>query len=243
LRGALLGLWVLVGAGYALRGVAGVALAVDLGGRTTFTAGAVVAMWCYGIAFVTSRWVVEALAFARVERGKLVWEVGAGQAREHLLALVRWLPKEGPPASSGARPRRWQPLRCRTRFSSPWNIASLVSAVATALAGTLLGGGHIASGAVVGVAGGLLAAVVLRSLRRLPVLAAAAGGLATLLLVIDVPKPGVALLVWLVLMCAQLVFLSQSLDNMGRQCRLALGTGWAWLASQRRASDVVGIDA
>ncbi len=64
LRAELIALWIVVGAGYALRGVTGLGLAVDLTRPPILAAAGVVSLWAYGVAFVTSRWVLEATAFA-----------------------------------------------------------------------------------------------------------------------------------------------------------------------------------
>lgn len=114
------GLWLAVGAGYAVRGGAGLALAVDLTGRPAVTA-AVVGCWALGIAFVTSRWVLETMAFARFDGGAARWRTRRGQAREHTMALVRWVRPEPddrdlPP---GGGPGSWRALHGPTTWSAP----------------------------------------------------------------------------------------------------------------------------
>lgn len=67
-----------------MRGMVGLALAVDLSQRPTLALAAAVTLWCYGTAFVTSRWAIEAISFASARNGRLVWSARADQAREHL---------------------------------------------------------------------------------------------------------------------------------------------------------------
>jgi hypothetical protein len=57
------------------------------------------------------RWAVEATAFGRVRHGQIRWTANAGHAREHLLALVRWLPTAVRTATSTEHGERW-PARC-----------------------------------------------------------------------------------------------------------------------------------
>ncbi|AIS01462.1 hypothetical protein [Streptomyces glaucescens] len=212
-RPALIALWVVVGAGYVVRGMTGLALAVDLGRHPATAVSAAVALWAFGIAFVTSRWVLESLAFAASEHGRLTWTARAGQAREHLLALVRWLPQR----LTAASPADWAPLRGRTSPAAPWNLALLVAGTAAALTGSLLvmpgSAGHALVAAAVGAV--TTAAVILLPWRR-PVIVAA--GAAVQLLVPAVtgqPRPWAALLPWLCVMAAHLSFSSRSLSTMG----------------------------
>lgn len=138
MRPTLVGLWIAVGAGYAVRGLIGLGLAVDLVQRPALAVTAAVALWAYGIAFVTSRWAVEATAFCTVRSGRPEWAVEAQHAREHLMALVRWLPdrvasQPGAPATMPGAD--WTPLRGRTSVLAPWNLGFVVSGGAAALTG------------------------------------------------------------------------------------------------------------
>ncbi|MCW2605992.1 MAG: putative rane protein, partial [Frankiales bacterium] len=137
LRPALVGLWVAVGAGYAVRGLTGLALAVDLTARPGLAVVAGVAMWALGVVFVTCRWTLEAMCFGRVEDGRMAWEVRPDQAREHTLGLVRWLPAD---ASAAASPCSWRALQGATPLTAPWHLALAVAAGAASLAGLLLVG-------------------------------------------------------------------------------------------------------
>ncbi|WP_197522006.1 PE/PPE C-terminal domain-containing protein [Mycobacterium gordonae] len=153
-RPGVLALWLVVGGGYVVRGMLGVALAVDLTTRPAVAIAAAIALWCYGIAFVTSRWSIEALAFATVLDGRLTWKAGAGQAREHLLTLVRWLP----PGTCGSKVDEWAPLRGRTPFGAPWNSAIIAAGAAAALTGRLLSGAcPVRQGIIIALLGGVAA--------------------------------------------------------------------------------------
>ncbi|MCW2813070.1 MAG: putative rane protein, partial [Nocardioides sp.] len=119
-------IWVVIGAGYALRAVTGMGLAVDLGTPDALLPLAVVACWAFGISWITSRWAIEATAFAsRAADGGLRWSATAEQAREHQLALVRWLP-DGVPAAVQEL-RHWRAVQQSARWSAPWNLTGVVA--------------------------------------------------------------------------------------------------------------------
>jgi hypothetical protein len=166
LSAGILALWAVVGGGYAIRGVAGLATAVDLFDDPWLLAAAVLAFWAFGIAFVTGRWALEALAFGRGDgRGGIEWRAEPGQAREHTLALVRWLPAQGPPAverrTDGALDD-WRALAGGSSPLAPWNLAAMVAAAAAALSGRLLAGpADLLDGAVAAGVGAVCAAVAL----------------------------------------------------------------------------------
>jgi hypothetical protein len=224
-RTATIGLWLAVGGGYAVRGVAGLGMVEDLGSRPILLLTAAAAMWAYGIAFVTSRWAVEALAFARPEEGRLVWSCGSAQRREHLLSLVRWLPKYDPMA---AGPRAWRPLRAATPLGAPWNVAAIVSATCAGLAGVYLAGNLRAIPAMeMGVAFAVGALLVLRGRAqgRVIVLLGAAIVITGLELSIGTHRPVTALTPWFVAVGAQIWFFSQNLETMGRLPRGPFGRG------------------
>jgi hypothetical protein len=220
-------LWITVGAGYVIRGMAGLSLAVNLRERPALAVAAAVTLWAYGVAFVTSRWAVESLAFARLREGRVSWAADASHAREHLLALTRWLP-----SSLGSRPATectgtsltgWAVLRGRTPLSAPWNLALVATGAAAALTGLLLTASTVTGAAwAVAVIGGLasLAAAVLPKLRPLLV-AVGAVGLLTASLIGSAPHPLVVPLPWLLAMVAYLHFSAQSLSMMGHVGQVA----------------------
>ncbi|GHE96400.1 hypothetical protein [Streptomyces fumanus] len=211
-RPAVVALWIVVGAGYVVRGMTGLALAVDLGRRPALAVAAAVALWAFGVAFVTSRWVLESLAFAAADHGRLIWTARAEHAREHLLALVRWLPSR-----TDAAPADWAPLRRRTPWTAPWNLALLVAGTASAVTGVLLGAPaspeHCLVAALLGAAA--TAAVVLLPARRPLVLLAGAAPQLLVLALTGQPRPLAALLPWLAVMAAHLVYSSRSLSTIG----------------------------
>ena len=166
LRPPLLALWVAVGAGYAVRGLTGLALAVDLGGRPGLVAVAVVAMWALGVVFVTCRWALEAMSFGAFRDGRVHWQARPDQAREHTLGLVRWLPAQAPTDGTPA-PGSWRALQGRTPLHAPWNLALVVAAGAAALTGQLLAGGSGPSAWSSAVLLGVLTAVAVALLPRL----------------------------------------------------------------------------
>ncbi|WP_437049858.1 hypothetical protein [Streptomyces sp. enrichment culture] len=212
-RPAVVALWVVVGAGYAVRGMTGLALVVDLGRRPALAVSATVALWAFGIAFVTSRWALESLAFATSDHGRLTWTARAEQAREHLLSLVRWLPSH----PAGAAPADWAPLRGRTSPAAPWNVAAVVAGTAAAVTGVLLTAHVPVERAVAAAAlGAVTTSVVILLPRGRPaaVLAGSAAHL-TLLFLTAQPRPPAALLPWLSLMAAYLTFSSRCPNTIG----------------------------
>jgi hypothetical protein len=221
LRPVIVGLWLAVGGGYAIRGAAGLALTVDLTARPTLAVAAGAALWTYGIAFVTSRWVLEALAFAGVEDGRLAWRCRPEQRREHLLSLVRWLPDYA--ASSPAHaPRIWRPLQARTPLSAPWNAATIASGTSAGVAGLALAGNtQPALLFELSSAFAIATILVLRSpgRARAAVLFVAAAAIIGLELVTGVHRYLLALPPWLAAVGAQLWFFSQNLETMGRALR------------------------
>ncbi|GFG65882.1 hypothetical protein MKUB_33720 [Mycobacterium kubicae] len=224
-RPGVVSLWVLVGAGYVVRGMVGLALAVDLSQRPTLALAAAVTLWCYGTAFVTSRWAIEAISFASARNGRLVWSARADQAREHLLALVRWLPP------SIAQPdkdiRRWVPLQQHTAVSAPWNLAMIGAGASAALTGRLLSGTcSVEQGVWVAAVGALAAALAICApdRRLMAVLMTALLFMGTMT-VLQVPRPILTALPWLLLLSAYLFFSTRSLRKLHRPnvFRYALG--------------------
>ncbi len=217
LRPPLLALWVAVGAGYAVRGLTGLALAVDLDGRPGLVAASVVAMWSLGVVFVTCRWALEALRFGSFEGGQVRWRVQADQAREHTLGLVRWLPSVAPHDGTPDA-CRWRALRGRTPVGAPWNLALVVAAGAAALAGHLLAGGRSPLVGLVAVLVGALTAPALSQLPRCRTWSGvgAAALLAVLALAAGVDRALVAALPLLVVVVAHACFVRQCADEIGR---------------------------
>ncbi|MEH1100511.1 hypothetical protein [Micromonospora sp. CPCC 205561] len=221
-RPMLVLLWVVVGAGYVVRGVTGLALATDLGRPPLLAVAAVVTLWAFGVAFVTSRWALEALDFARAEQGRLEWTARVEQAREHLLALARWLPARVPaddlPADADGDVSDWAALRRRTPVSAPWNVAAIVAGAAAAVTGRLLAGAATAGELVVpGAVGGLAAlAVVLVPRGRTVTVLAGGASLAGALLLQEAPRPALAVLPWLAVLRAHVHFSAQRPSSVGR---------------------------
>lgn len=239
LTAGILALWAVVGGGYAIRGVAGLGAAVPLFDGPWLPLAAVATFWFFGIAFVTSRWALEALAFGRRDgRDGVAWEVSAGQAREHTLALVRWLPMRGP---EGARRgddslEEWRALRSNVSLRAPWNVAALLAATAAAVAGRLLAGdagpGEVA---LIAAAGALLASTVLASRRRRwPSLLLGGVLLGAFAAIAGSPRPGLVALPWLAVLGAHLFFTAQSLETLAHPLRAALAGAWARLPDPRR---------
>lgn len=221
LRPALLGLWVAVGAGYAVRGLTGLALAVDLRDRAGLAVVAAVSMWALGTVFVTCRWALEAMCFGRVEEGRMVWEVRPDQAREHTLGLVRWFPTDA--SAAAGSPCSWRALQGRTPLTAPWHLALAVAAGTASLAGLLLAAPASSSPAadVVVVGAGALAAVVVALVPGHRALAAAAGAvlLALLQAAVGTDQWLAAVVPWAVVLAAYGCFTRQCGDEVGDTLR------------------------
>lgn len=214
-------LWLTVGAGYAVRGLVGFGLAVDLWKRPTLLVAATVTLWCYGIAFVTCRWAVEVTAFAAIRNGRVAWQARAEQAREHQLALTRWIPSR----STGGVTEivDWAPLRERTALAAPWNLATVVAGASAAVTGWLLAGSCSVRDALIIATAGAAATLTAVSVSRGRALAVA---IAALLLsgafdVLAAPRPLLAVLPWLLLMGAYLFSTTRTLRKLGRPNRFA----------------------
>jgi fructose-1,6-bisphosphatase/inositol monophosphatase family enzyme len=216
LQAGLVSIWLVVGGGYAVRGMIGLALAVDLSARPALTVSATLTLWAYGVAFVTSRWAIEALAFASIRDGHVVFQTRRGQAREHLLVLVRWLPVQR--RSPGLDIERWTPLAERTSLIAPWNVATIAAGSAAAATGRLLcGAASVGQLAAASILGAVLALVTVHSSRaRWVIVCAGAGVLYTYLMVSGAPRPLLGVIPWLLLSAARLFFSSRSLYTLGR---------------------------
>jgi hypothetical protein len=213
-------LWLIAGAGYVVRGMTGLALAVELPERPLLAAAAAVTLWAYGIAFVTSRWALEATAFASCRDGWVVWQARAGQAREHLLALVRWLPSRMEERSTDVK--EWAPLRGPTSPGAPWNVAMVVAGSAAALTGRLLCGPcPPAQGMIMATLGAVIAAAVTAGRRRKTLTALGASALMGALTVMEPPRHVLGVLPWLLLLAAYLFFSTRTLGRLGRRNALS----------------------
>jgi hypothetical protein len=220
-----------------VRGVAGLALALDLGSRPGLAAAALVMTWAFGVAFVTARWALEALAFGRRrDDGEVAWRVQAGQAREHSLALVRWLPTSAPAGVGGDGLGDWRPLQGAAASVAPWTAAALLAAASAALSGRLLAGPADLLGALLAVAAGFLLAamVLLGHVPRAPAWLLGALALAGALAISGSPRPPLAALPWLAVLGAHLFFTAQSPATLAHPLRATLGRARARLAGRRR---------
>jgi hypothetical protein len=237
LRPGLVALWVIVGGGYAVRGVSGLALAIEVGSKPLVAVAALTTMWAFGVAFVTARWALESLAFARrSERGELIWEADDGIAREHSLALARWLPSAAPGGATKTpgvgRLEDWRALRIGTSLAAPWNVAAIVAAAAAALTGRLLAGPAEPLDALLATAcGGLLATAVLLAARHRWSAWVGAGVVLTVVLAsADSPRPGLAALPWLGIVGAHLFFTGQSPRTLPHPLRSAAREAFSHLS-------------
>lgn len=216
LRIGVLLIWLTVGAGYAVRGLIGLALAVDPATHPALTVMAAITLWAYGVAFVMSRWAVEATAFATAHGGRVRFEARADHAREHLLVLARWLPDRIDDPSRDVR--RWAPLWQRTPVFAPWNLAIALAGVGAAITGRLLCGassaGQLVIAGIAGAAATLTLVTVPRA--RVPVVVAATAVLVGVLVLSDAPRPLLGVVPWLLIALAYLYFSSRSLDALGR---------------------------
>ena len=221
LRPSLLAVWVAAGAGYAVRGMTGLALAVELRGRPGLAVAGVIAMWAFGVVFVTCRWALEAMCFARFRGDHVFWDAGRSKAREHSLALVRWLPSNLDPHDLPAEPAGWRALHGRTSLVAPWHLALLVAAAAAALAGRLLVAGFsTGAGAAIAVAAAAAALAITRlPRRRAPAALAAALAAVGVQWLAGLDRPLVATLPWLVVMIAYACFTHQCAQEIGRPLR------------------------
>jgi hypothetical protein len=210
-----------VGGGYAVRGLGGLGMALALTDRPALAAAAGIALWAFGVAFVTSRWAVEALAFARFDGPRVTWSASAGQAREHLLALVRWLPA-AVDHREAREPSGWAALAGPTAPGAPWNLAAAIAAAAAGVTGRLLAGpGGVGACAVAASVAAIAAVAVLAGAGRQRILALAGGaaGLALVLSISGSPRPLVGALPWLAVIGAYVFFTAQSLEAMARPLR------------------------
>jgi hypothetical protein len=238
---ALVLLWITVGAGYVVRGMTGLMLAVNVRDNPALGVAAAVTLWAYGIAFVTSRWAVESLAFARLDGNTVSWSARATHAREHLLALTRWLPSSVDPGtvdgSAGASLDRWAVLRACTPVSAPWNVALSIAGAGAALTGFLLTSADVGAAALTAAAVGGIASLGVACLSRPRLLLLGVGAVCVLAAITatSASRPVVALLPWLAVMLAYVHFSAQSMATMGHLGRVVRGVAGRALAPLVRA--------
>ncbi|MCW2835589.1 MAG: putative rane protein [Nocardioides sp.] len=216
----IVAIWIVIGAGYALRVVTGLGLAVDLTSSRLLLPMAVLTGWAFGIAWITSRWAVEATAFARLEGRRLRWYARRDQAREHQLALAPWLPDEVP--SSVHDLGHWQPVKQRSAWSAPWNVAGVVAAGGAAACGALLAGPGASGGTLVMCVGlGILAgaSVLAAGSRREVAIAVVLPIVIGAMALAGVDTPTRACLPWLALSVAQACYLRQDRASLGQFLR------------------------
>jgi 4-hydroxybenzoate polyprenyltransferase len=221
LGSAVVALWLVVGVGYAVRGLIGLALAVDLAAHPALALAAGVTLWAYGIAFVTSRWALEVTAFAQSASGRVVWRARSSQARQHQMALAHWLPDRLPPGRTGSTPvaiRDWAPLAGRTALLAPWNAAMTIAGAGAAATGCLVVADSQSTAAgVVAIIGAATTLFVLNLTRRR--LVGIGAGIALLLFCSVSQQMSDPLLVavpWLLLMGAYMFFTTRTLNKLSR---------------------------
>jgi hypothetical protein len=233
----ILALWVAVGLGYAIRGASGLAFAVDLFADPWLLAATVLAFWAFGVAFVTGRWALEALPFGSPDgHGGIRWRVEPGQAREHSLSLIRWLPAAAP-GRVGESFAGWRALTGDVSPLAPWNLAAVLAAAAAAVTGRLLAGPADALDALLAMAAGAAcaAAALLPELRRLHGWLVGAFTLVVLMAAAGSPRPAFVAVPWLCILSAHLFFTAQSPRTLAHPLRSALsGAGTRASAPRRR---------
>jgi hypothetical protein len=236
LTAGILALWAVVGAGYAVRGVSGLAFAVDVFGQPWLLAAAVATFWSFGVAFVTGRWALEALPFGRTDgRGGIRWRVERGQAREHSLALVRWLPPTAPASGRGGGLDAWRALAGAVSPLAPWNLAAVLAAAAAATTGRLLAGPADPFGALLAAGtGALCAAAALVPAGRRYGWAIGALALFALMTAAGSPRPALVAIPWLCILGAHLFFTAQSPRTLAHPLRFAFAGARARLLGQRQ---------
>ena len=148
-----LAVYVLVGAGYALRVVFGVWLVAGASAPLPLIAGIAVAAWALGISFVTATWCIYSGAFVRFP--EMPADVAVRYApgvleKPHFMPLLRWsgvfdgiVPARDEPAPAAPGPDQERarlrsgssiPLLAASpgRWWAPWNSGAVFSAVALA---------------------------------------------------------------------------------------------------------------
>lgn len=137
-------LWLVVGVGYAVRGVAGALLA---GERSPWLlAGLALALWCFGIQFVTQTWTLEATSRIRPGTPGPASTVGptAVDAGPHIALLATWFTdapsstRPGMVAPEVPNPQLWRVTGGRARLRAPWAAAYVLAVTLAASVGLSL---------------------------------------------------------------------------------------------------------
>lgn len=236
----VVGIWLVIGSGYALRTTCGLGLAVDIGQPAGLLPAMVATCWLFGVAWITSRWALEATAHATLGRdGRLDWSPARGTDREHQLALVRWLP-DRPPVTVGDL-RSWQAVRARPSPWAPWCLTGVLALGLAVVTGTLLAeAGPPAATLLVGGAVGLAAGAAVQFAGRYRALAVVTGGAVTAvaLALAGADRPLHACLPWLLIAVAQERYLCQDPRSLGRLVRrpMALVSGGSQVERARPAT-------
>lgn len=229
-----LGIWTVVGVGYAVRGGLGIALA-DLSADGAAIGLGVAFFAAFGTMYVLLNWALEASSFcARLGDG---WTVSEGlRGKPHLSALLRYLDGSlagGPPFTTtrGAISRRApgylgdrKVLDGRGDLRCPWNIALIASTVPAALLGAELVAVERLSAKAMAVALCVAGALGLcrsaKSAVRWSLVGAVAIALAVLAVAMDAPAAWSLACPWLAAASCYAVFQSRSyLDSMGIRAR------------------------
>jgi hypothetical protein len=106
-----------------VRGLTGLLITASGDLSTARIVAAGIACWFAGVLFVTTRWAVESMPFARRHGDRLAWAADEQAKRGHLLALARWLPRDAAAAPHDLR--RWRPMWTTAPVGAPWNLAAL----------------------------------------------------------------------------------------------------------------------
>jgi len=220
-------LWTVVGAGYAIRGFTGLALAVDITKRPAIAVALVVALTAFGTAFVTITWTLEATVFGSWKYGRLIWPAQSAPGRQHILTLVRWLPDISDTLDtrdlrghrvpqSGNNVTGWRALHDRRPLNAPYNLAILVAGAASTVLGRLLAGpADVASGLLAAMAGGAAAlTVVVARYARILVMTAAVLGVGAVTQASNFPRPWLMNIPWVAIMGVYVIFTAQSWSTL-----------------------------
>jgi hypothetical protein len=145
-RKTVVALWIFVGAGYAIRGVAGL-LAGGLSWDAPATIFGALTLAALGIAFVTMTWALEALSHCALTSSGMqcMHEL---QKKPHLFRLLRFMnhdPTSAAFTSTSAYSaderlsgREDHGLRARGALLAPWNLAFVLSCLSGGIAGMAL---------------------------------------------------------------------------------------------------------
>jgi hypothetical protein len=238
LTAGIVGIWIVVGAGYAIRALAGLSSAVDITTPPALAYVSAAACWMFGIAWVTSRWAVEATAFARREGNELVWAANSSDAREHQLALVHWLPETALDIDAPRDLATWRPVLSGVSLAAPWNVAAIAAGgLAAAAGGLLVAPGIALSWVLVATGAGAIATtgMILVGTRRERVLPLVSVATVVAAMWLGRGDLLVGVLPWFVHSAAQTFYLRQNRETLG-DFALKLASLMPW-ASGPRATD------